>query len=135
MRVQNENKLTINSIGRSCNRVRPRWRSEKFRLPLENGDKDRNIALQQATYGTLTELLQEFSTCRDLGKLSSPGIGFNVHILTGHGCVLVHPAQPNEGPTPQDAAGYIRRGWSPWTVGARMGTTVKLDTIQNMDCD
>ena len=59
MHVQDKNKVTINTIARyrSCNRGHLGWSLGKFRLPLENEGtvyrKDRNFALQHATYGTL----------------------------------------------------------------------------------
>ena len=51
-------------------------------------DRDRNFALQQATYGPLKELLQGFLTCKERGTLFTRGIGFNVPNLTGRDCEL-----------------------------------------------
>ena len=51
-------------------------------------DRDRNFALQQATYGPLKELLQGFLTCKERGTLFTRGIGFNVPLLTGRDCEL-----------------------------------------------
>ena len=62
-------------------------------------DRDRNFALQQATYEPLKELLQGFLTCKERGTLFTRGIKFNVPLLTGRDCELDHPAQPNGRPT------------------------------------
>ena len=51
-------------------------------------DRDRNFALQQATYGPFKELLQGFLTCKERGTLFTRGIGFNVPLLTGRDCEL-----------------------------------------------
>ena len=64
-----------------------------FGLPLENEgilDRDRNFALQQATYGPLKELLKGFLTCKERGTVTlfTRGIGFNVPLLTGRDCEL-----------------------------------------------
>ena len=92
MRIQDENKFTINTIGRSChNRGHLGWWSGKFGLPLENEgilDRDRNFALQQVTYGPLKELLQGFLTCKERGTLLTRGIRFNISNLTGRDCEL-----------------------------------------------
>ena len=92
MHIQDENKLTINTIDRSWNnRGQLGWWSGKFGLPLENEgilDRDRNFALQQATYGPLKEFLQGFLTCKEGGTLFTRGIGFNVPNLTGRDCEL-----------------------------------------------
>ena len=92
MHIQDENKFTINTVGRSChNRGYLGWWSGKFGLPLENEgllDWDRNFALQQATYGPLKELLQGFLTCKERGILFTRDIGFIVPILTGRDCEL-----------------------------------------------
>ena len=83
---------TINTIGRSgLHQGHSGWWSGKFGLPQENEgilDKERNFALQQATYGHLKELLQEFVMCKERGTLFTPGIGFNVPSLTGRDCKL-----------------------------------------------
>ena len=60
---------------------------------------DRNFAMQNATYEPIKELLQNFITHSESGTFSKRGIGFNVPLLTGRGCVLVHPAKPNGRPT------------------------------------
>ena len=82
MHIQDKNKFTINTIGRSShNRGHLGWWSGKFGLPLENEgilDRDRNFALELVTYGPLNELLQGFLTCKERGTLFTRGIGFNV---------------------------------------------------------
>ena len=92
MHVQDENKLTIDTTGRFCdNRGPPGWWLVEFWLPLGNEgimDMDRNLALQQATYGPLEELLQGFFMCKELGTLFTRGIGLNLTILTGRSCKL-----------------------------------------------
>ena len=92
MHVQDENKLTIKTIGRFChNRGHSGWWSGKFRLPLENDgilDWDRNFPLQHATYGPLKELMQRFLTCKERDTPFTRGIGFNVPIMTGRDCEL-----------------------------------------------
>ena len=93
MHVQDENKLTINTIGRSCNWGHSGWLSGKFGPPLKMRIywilRGRNFALQHAPYGSLKER----------GTIFTRGIEFNVPILTGRDCKRVHPAQPNGRPT------------------------------------
>lgn len=60
MHVQDEKKLAMNTIGRTCN-----YRGHPGTFRVENGNKvdsNRNLTLQQATYGPFKQLLQELLT-------------------------------------------------------------------------
>ena len=64
MHVQDENKLTIDTIRRSfntCNSGHPECRTGKVGLSLEKEDlehRHRNFAFPHATYGPLNDLLR-----------------------------------------------------------------------------
>lgn len=53
-----------------------------------------NFTMQQTTYEPVKNLFQGFLTWKDLGTLLTQGTEFNVPILTGCGCISLHPIQP-----------------------------------------
>lgn len=59
--------------------------------PVDN-TKFPQIDLQEATFGPLKEFLQGFVTYKENDTLFTQGIVCNISMLTGCGCVLVHPA-------------------------------------------